>query len=993
MSQPHHMKRVERGRDVIGYLAPFVAVAVIGLSSLVIPDDRLHGPEAWLLLGTFLLDLGVIVLVARQPEHTRLDPLPAYLFLVVVALARDLADGTSALNPLVALPIVWLALTGSRRQLYVASALTAAVFFVPLLVVGPPQYPSSDWQAGLVWSTFAAFIAPVLHRVVQQLARETQRVREAHGEIAGIMQGARMTSIVSCDVDGTIRSFSQGAAEMLGYQASDVVGRADLGLFHDPAEVAEAASELGVAPGFPVFAELARRGAPSRTWTYIRSDGRRIHVRLALTELYDEGVVTGYVAVGVDTSTAVAAQRALALSEAQWRVLLEHLPNTVVIVVDENLRITVVAGAGVTGLGLTFAVGDFLWDVVQAHNRPALEELLEEAFAGHDGRMVLMTSAHGAELQTFVTALPADAGVRRAMILAQDVTSERETQRDVLRAEQRAERLFTDAAHGVTVLDTDGVVLRANAALGTILGVAPADLQGRSLPSLSPSEPGTVERFLADLFEEGHGPAQADCSLRDAWDRDIPVSLRGRILRGEEGADDVAVVNVIDVSERRRYQQQLSHMADHDVLTGLGNRRMFDLALERHVDHCERYGPTGALLLLDLDHFKQVNDTLGHGAGDRLLISTAGLLRREVRSTDVVARLGGDEFAVLLTDGDLAAARTVAETIVTGIREYTSTLDGIRRRITASVGVVSFQGAVGHESDVLALADMTMYDAKDAGRDQYVALDEDVSRPPRSGARLQWQSRIEDALANDDFTLHLQPIMDLRTDTIGSAEALLRMRHDGELLRPAYFLYVAERSGLIREVDEWVVRHSIEMLARLRRLQPDFRLEVNLSGSSIGDPEVEQAIVDGLARNAVDPAALILEITETAAVADVEVARAFAERMTALGCKFALDDFGAGFGSFYYLKHLLFDYVKIDGEFVANCHRSRVDRTILHSIAGIARDLGKQTVAEFVSEPEILEVVRAEQVDHAQGYLIGGPRSESEFVATYLAPRKEGLPT
>ncbi len=177
----------------------------------------------------------------------------------------------------------------------------------------------------------------------------------------------------------------------------------------------------------------------------------------------------------------------------------------------------------------------------------------------------------------------------------------------------------------------------------------------------------------------------------------------------------------------------------------------------------------------------------------------------------------------------------------------------------------------------------------------------------------------------------------------------------------------------------------MSLLARLREIDPEFELEVNLSGHSIGHPDIERTIRDSLARHGVDPSALILEITETAAVADVALAREFAERMTDLGCAFALDDFGAGFGSFYYLKHLLFDYVKIDGEFVAQVHHSQVDRTIMRSIVGIARDLGKQTVAEFVSEPEILEVCREEGVDFAQGYLIGKPVPFQEFVALFMA--------
>ena len=299
---------------------------------------------------------------------------------------------------------------------------------------------------------------------------------------------------------------------------------------------------------------------------------------------------------------------------------------------------------------------------------------------------------------------------------------------------------------------------------------------------------------------------------------------------------------------------------------------------------------------------------------------------------------------------------------------------------------MTFQAASEHAADILALADMTMYDAKEDGRNQVAVLPEGDARPPRFAARLQWQSRIEEALEHDRFELHLQPIMNLSNDRISSAEVLLRLRDRDELVPPSRFVYIAERTGLMPQVDAWVVEHSLAMLARLREIDPEFELEVNLSGHSIGNPDIERTIRESLARHDVDPSALILEITETAAVADVALARAFAERMTELGCAFALDDFGAGFGSFYYLKHLIFDYVKIDGEFVAHVHESQVDRTIMRSIVGIARDLGKQTVAEFVSDPAILELVRAEGVDFAQGFLIGRPVPEQEFVAQFMRP-------
>ncbi|WP_310528208.1 EAL domain-containing protein, partial [Nocardioides sp.] len=585
---------------------------------------------------------------------------------------------------------------------------------------------------------------------------------------------------------------------------------------------------------------------------------------------------------------------------------------------------------------------------------------------------------------------------RRALILvAIAVVLGRVVQRIVIRLEretraarasaEQSEQFFLDAPHGVAVLDITGRIQFVNAALCGIIGLPPDELEGMRLRELAPPGDDAIADHLARVHDAVTKSSASDCMLRDYRGQDIHVALSSRLLRRPGSVDpDIVLVNVVDVSERRRYQDRLAHLVDHDVLTGLANRRRFDAELTRHLERSRRYGNAGGVLLLDLDNFKQVNDSLGHNAGDELLITIGGLLRRAVRDTDVVARLGGDEFGVLLTDGGQDAAVRVGEAIVEVIREHAATLDGVRRRVTASVGAVTFQAASEHATDILGLADMTMYDAKEAGRNQVAVLPEGDTRPPKLSARLQWQSRIEEALEHDRFELHLQPIMNLSNDRISSAEVLLRLRDQDELVPPSRFLYIAERVGLMPRVDAWVVENSVAMLARLREHDPLFELEVNLSGHSIGHPDIERTIHESLARHEVDPAALILEITETAAVADVALARAFAERITELGCAFALDDFGAGFGSFYYLKHLIFDYVKIDGEFVAHVHESQVDRTILRSIVGIAKDLGKQTVAEFVSEPEILDVCRAEGVDFAQGFLIGKPMPYNEFVAEYM---------
>jgi EAL domain-containing protein (putative c-di-GMP-specific phosphodiesterase class I) len=311
----------------------------------------------------------------------------------------------------------------------------------------------------------------------------------------------------------------------------------------------------------------------------------------------------------------------------------------------------------------------------------------------------------------------------------------------------------------------------------------------------------------------------------------------------------------------------------------------------------------------------------------------------------------------------------------------------VLRRVTASLGVVLIGDRQTTLEDLVSAADMTMYDAKEAGRDQYVLLDHREHEQPRMGARMAWSERIQQAIDNDEFVLQLQPILDVRTGRITSAEALIRLGDGDDLVMPDRFLYIAERTGEIIDIDRWVINRSIALLADIQQTHPDFQLEVNLSGKSIGSALIETAITDSLLRHGADPTGLVLEITETAAVAHIQTARTFAERQRRLGCKFALDDFGAGFGSFYYLKHLPIDYVKIDGEFVAHCDTSPTDRSIVGSIVSIARGLGKQTIAEHVSSAEILQVVQEEGVDLAQGFHVGASMSVEALLDTLAGQR------
>jgi diguanylate cyclase (GGDEF)-like protein/PAS domain S-box-containing protein len=614
------------------------------------------------------------------------------------------------------------------------------------------------------------------------------------------------------------------------------------------------------------------------------------------------------------------------------------------------------------------------------------------ALAGETVRGALVLSEDrysGEQRLVAIDAVPMHDGgddlVERVLLVFHDVSDEQARLHALEAERQRTERLISDAPHGVAVLDLAGRVLQVNDSLAAMAGRTVEDVVGMAFGDLSPTHRDKMAVYLERAVAFPGELLVGDWTIESLDGSDAHVSLTSRVLSSPDEEDEVILVNVVDFSERRRYEERLTYLADHDALTAMPNRRRFDQALEEHLRLCARRGPSGALLLLDLDNFKEVNDTMGHTAGDELIVSISTVVRDSLRGGDLVARLGGDEFAVLLPDADQAGAESVARMLVERVRAHCQSLDGAKRRVTVSVGAVTFAAATQQAVDPLALADMLLYDAKEAGRNRHAVLDPSGTEQPRSGARLEWMARIEAAIENDAFELYLQPILDVRSNRVVAAEALLRLvDRDGAPVSPGRFVHVAERAGLAPELDKWVIRHAVATLSRLHQHEPELVLEVNLSGHSIGDESVEREFVEALHRHGVSAHKFVVEATETAAVADVPAARAFSQRLGAMGTRVAIDDFGAGFGSFYYLKHLPFDIVKIDGEFVAGAHTSAVDRAILRSIVGVARNLGKETVAEFVAEAAVLDVVRELGVDYAQGYYIGEPVPFDTFVSRHL---------
>jgi diguanylate cyclase (GGDEF)-like protein len=444
------------------------------------------------------------------------------------------------------------------------------------------------------------------------------------------------------------------------------------------------------------------------------------------------------------------------------------------------------------------------------------------------------------------------------------------------------------------------------------------------------------------------------------------------VLAKLEPADRRIVDEALEGAEKT--EAQLRYIADHDSLTGLLDRRRFRAELDQYVSFSARYGGQGAVMIIDIDGLKGINDSAGHHAGDVLIRRIAGIMRERVRTTDIVARLSGDEFAVLMPQTDTAGALQLGEDLRAQVAEGAAAGDDTPGA-TISVGITMFGGERGAGAEaVLVAADQAMYRAKEEGRNQ-IALFQDPGEPQRQQQRRQTTTaRIRDALTHDRLSLHTQPIRSLASGGIERYELLLRMTgEDGELLPAASFIEAAERSGMVQELDRWVVGQALELLAEREHSGDPVSLHVNLSGASVADISVLEFIERRLDEGDADPARCTFELTETAHVHDYEAASGFADRLTEFGCQVAIDDYGAGFGPFHYLKSIPFDLIKIDGSFVRDMPNSDADQLTVQAIVQIARGLGKTTIAEYVQDDVTAEMLREYGVDMAQGYHLGRP--------------------
>jgi diguanylate cyclase (GGDEF)-like protein/PAS domain S-box-containing protein len=637
-----------------------------------------------------------------------------------------------------------------------------------------------------------------------------------------------------------------------------------------------------------------------------------------------------------------------------------------------NSLIIIVIGLGVTAI--------FAQRMAATVIRPvrALTAAVERIRDGDlDGRVPQQSGGELGRLEAGINAMAS------ALSLAREL--EKRRAEDALYLETvRAQVTLESIGDGVITTDAQGRVVYMNSVAEQFTGWSYDTARGCALAEIfqlwDESTGSPSEYPIHECLHKGNSVRHDGRHLllsRDGVRLEIQDSAAP--IRDRDSSIIGAVVVFHDISQLQSMARRMAFLASHDPLTGLLNRREFEERLREVLESARTQGLEHALLYLDLDQFKIVNDTCGHIAGDELLKQLAHQLAREIRSSDVLARLGGDEFGIVLESCSVDRARRVADSLRRLIKDFRFAWQNRSFEIGVSIGLVPIGADAGKLTDVLAAADSACYVAKDEGRNRiHVYQPDDIALAQRQG-EMQWVHRLRQGLETNNFELYCQAIVPAAVNNGDDArfyEVLVRMREQG-LVLPTAFIPAAERYHMMPEIDRRVIESVFKLLRRCAQqhgAMPVDRVAINLSGQSLGDESFLEFVTDCFVQYRVAPSMICFEITETAAIANLSHARDFMVRLKKMGCQFALDDFGSGLSSFGYLKSLPVDYLKIAGDFVRDVVDDPVDHAMVEAINQIGHVMQLTTIAESVETPEIFARLRASGVDYCQGLGIDVPK-------------------
>lgn len=541
-------------------------------------------------------------------------------------------------------------------------------------------------------------------------------------------------------------------------------------------------------------------------------------------------------------------------------------------------------------------------------------------------------------------------------------------------------QLINTAPMIIMTLNGEGRVLSINEEGMRGIGLAPKDITGQLFSELIPKSEIAHISQLNHLGAEGQ--QQKFCfngRLINDSGQVIYIDWTHTYFQKTNMMQDAVVLSLgVNVTEKYLADQQLVWMATHDQLTGLSNRHYFQKTLENMLLAAERYHDKVALLYLDLDQFKVINDTCGHQAGDELLQSITEILIRETRTTDLLSRIGGDEFTLVSPmKNKKGGIEQLAKRLLQALKIMDYKVNGQVHVVSFSIGIAIYPDHGKTEQELLANADLAMYYAKKTGRSRYHIYSPTFSYQTILTEQLKWKNIIEKGIEEDRFLLYFQPILGIKEKKISHYECLLRLdQGDGTILMPGDFIGHAEETGIIDELERAVLKMAINQHLRFQKVGNNARLAINLSGKSMSNVDIFPYIESLMKQPGVKPELIIFEITETSAVSNFFLAKTLITQLKELGCHFALDDFGVGFSSFYYLKSLPVDYVKIDGSFVRHMDVNKEDRIFVKVLTEISQAFGKKIIAEFVENKEILNLLEDLGVEYAQGYYVSKPLSD-----------------
>ncbi|MGA2932679.1 MAG: EAL domain-containing protein, partial [Acidimicrobiales bacterium] len=544
-----------------------------------------------------------------------------------------------------------------------------------------------------------------------------------------------------------------------------------------------------------------------------------------------------------------------------------------------------------------------------------------------------------------------------------------EAQATLLLSEDRFRSLIQNSSDVTMILGETGDFRYLSPAIKELLQYEPDELIGlRAMDFVHPEDLDFVRRLLGDEFQAS--PATATLEFRmlrkDGTTRDVEA-----VVSNQTDRPSVAgyVSNIRDTTERKKFEALLAHRALHDPLTGLANRQLILDRAEQMLERARRTGEPLAIFFIDLDNFKDSNDSLGHGAGDQLLQMVAGRLRGILRASDTVGRLGGDEFVILAEGVSLASGPDMIAQRVHEVLKppfHIPGVEGLTISISASIGIASGDRASAEE--LLRDADIALYRAKGAGRDQSVLFEREMQSAAKE--RLALKSDLESALERDEFFLLYHPIFDLDRVELQGVEALLRWQHPTKgTITPDVFIPVLEERGLIVDVGRWVLNEACHQAAAWQRQGHQTTVSVNVSMRQLESDRLVDDVRDALVASSLDPSRLILEVTESTLMRDADATIDRLNRLKQLGVMVAIDDFGTGYSSLAYLRKFPVDVLKIDRSFVADMHRSPDAAALIHTLVELGRTLGLVTLAEGIEQQDQLEGLRGEQCDHGQGFI------------------------